>query len=61
MITEKKGITIKLTETEWSYITESLHLAATKRWEENVNPIGRVYSLRLLEIKDLVEAQIKNK
>jgi hypothetical protein len=61
MIKEKKAFIVKLTETEWSYITESLHLAATKRWEENVNPIGRVYSLRLLEIKDLVESQLKNK
>jgi hypothetical protein len=61
MITEKKYLTVKLTENEWSYITESLQLVATKRFEENLDPVGRLFSIRLLEIKDLVESQIKNK
>ena len=61
MITEKKDLTVKLTKNEWSYITESLQLVATKRFEENLDPVGRLFSIRLLEIKDLVESQIKNK
>ena len=61
MITERKDLTVKLTKNEWSYITESLQLVATKRFEENLDPVGRLFSIRLLEIKDLVESQIKNK
>jgi hypothetical protein len=61
MNTETKDLTVKLTKNEWSYITESLQLVATKRFEENEDPIGRLFSIRLLEIKDLVESQIKNK
>jgi hypothetical protein len=61
MNTETKDLTVKLTKNEWSYITESLQLVATKRFEENLDPVGRLFSIRLLEIKDLVESQIKNK
>jgi hypothetical protein len=58
MNTEKKYLTVKLTENEWSYITESLQMLATKRFEENQDAIERLFCLRLLEIKDLVKSQI---
>jgi hypothetical protein len=58
MNNEKKYLTVKLTENEWSYITESLQMLATKRFEENQDAIERLFCLRLLEIKDLVKSQI---
>ena len=58
MNTEKKYLTVKLTENEWSYITESLQMLATKRFEENQDTIERLFCLRLLEIRDLVKSQI---
>jgi hypothetical protein len=63
MITEKKDLTVKLTENECKYILDSLQAHASQIWIDNdeFNPAPRLYALRLLEIKDKMQFQIKNK
>jgi len=62
MIKEKKDIKIELTANEWQYVVDSLLSHASNTLAiSNAGEAHRLYGLRVLEIKDLIESQIKSR
>jgi len=62
VIKENQNLQVELTANEWQYIVDALLSHASNMLAvPDVGEVHRLYGLRVLEIKEIVESQLQSK